>query len=147
MRGTVPQLLLVLNVGRITPAHAGNSVILRTPLHLKQDHPRTCGEQRLKTAAREIGVGSPPHMRGTALSNVFASHALGITPAHAGNRKPDFAHFLSIRDHPRTCGEQKYFALECSPLLGSPPHMRGTDKYHQTSTQNGRITPAHAGNR
>ena len=29
----------------ITPAHAGNSMFLPDPLLIRQDHPRTCGEQ------------------------------------------------------------------------------------------------------
>ena len=50
-------------------------------------------------------------------------------------------------DHPRTCGEQIQHAVIAHPIIGSPPHMRGTAKNESGMVRHPRITPAHAGNR
>ena len=49
MRGTAHEAKRAIDSVRITPAHAGNSV--PDTLHDigTEDHPRTCGEQKLKT--------------------------------------------------------------------------------------------------
>ena len=45
MRGTAEELLNDAEFDRITPAHAGNSLLHCTFSQNKQDHPRSCGEQ------------------------------------------------------------------------------------------------------
>ena len=52
---------------RITPAHAGNRYIEFGMRSTAKDHPRTCGEQEGEDSPDRNDVGSPPHMRGTAL--------------------------------------------------------------------------------
>ena len=86
-------------------------------------------------------------MRGTVyVISDFPAHDR-ITPAHAGNSDRSQAGEAYMRDHPRTCGEQAVFLepLEC--MLGSPPHMRGTEEDGSYKIIAHRITPAHAGNR
>ena len=87
MRGTVSGNVWNADVGRITPAHAGNrrsSVSFSLPC---RDHPRTCGEQPGKTSLKSSQTGSPPHMRGTAIQGKRTTRHDRITPAHAGNRR------------------------------------------------------------
>ena len=64
-------------------------------------------------------------MRGKPPVDMVARAAGGITPAHAGKTLPRPAATVSLRDHPRACGEN--FELEdfSSDYLGSPPRMRG----------------------
>ena len=70
---------------RITPAHAGNSVLQVLPDSGNEDHPRTCGEQVRYTLDQVRSLGSPPHMRGTDEASSASITPQGITPAHAGN--------------------------------------------------------------
>jgi len=44
MRGAFVVPLLVLGIGRITPAHAGSIIPLCIPGQILGDHPRACGE-------------------------------------------------------------------------------------------------------
>ena len=131
---------------RITPAYAGK----RTSLCLMPvsiwDHPRLCGEKYINYFFPVKFLGSPPPMRGKAMTIVFFLLALRITPAYAGKRNTDTRRraaphgitpayagkrfsigwmSLSQRDHPRLCGEKQRQDL-------SFPHDRG-------------ITPAYAG--
>ena len=115
------------------------------PLHT--DHPRTCGEKRLKRHTREWLLGSPPHMRGKAERSSCNDHQPRITPAHAGKRRSMLEQMGYNTDHPRTCGEK------CHPFLrqcrngGSPPHMRGKEVDTFRFSRGYGITPAHAGKR
>ena len=127
MRGTVEWGENDGTGDRITPAHAGNSAPYRSVF--------------LSV------VGSPPHMRGTALIKICPVLRVGITPAHAGNRCCSPFLFGGERDHPRTCGEQDDMTLFRGIIRGSPPHMRGTAAISVISVVVSRITPAHAGNR
>ena len=86
-------------------------------------------------------------MRGTAKFFNKKVTFEGITPAHAGNSYQYDCKTTYKRDHPRTCGEQQYFANIGSKPMGSPPHMRGTGSAQKSTLSCFRITPAHAGNR
>ena len=94
---------------RITPAYAG-----KRPLHFwsapcSWDHPRLCGEKKWTATTQEKQSGSPPPMRGKAVTGVTAAVAGRITPAYAG--KSDF------------------FELSAGFFGGSPPPMRGKGQY------------------
>ena len=92
-------------------------------------------------------LGSPPHMRGTAYCAWEKDISNRITPAHAGNSKALLRHSSIVKDHPRTCGEQRFAICIQQREAGSPPHMRGTERLFAIFLCTGRITPAHAGNR
>ena len=85
MRGTAFSFLVYNSSARITPAHAGNSITIWLIICFAQDHPRTCGEQCSRNHAARCGIGSPPHMRGTANISLAYRCMARITPAHAGN--------------------------------------------------------------
>ncbi len=134
---------------RITPAHAGNRTGDCGASSATGDHPRTCGEQSIPPCRictekgspphmrgtgkirlfADIFGGSPPHMRGTVGKNFMSQLFIRITPAHAGNRIYPPRILLSIKDHPRTCGEQSKKSWKKESGLGSPPHMRGTEVF------------------
>ena len=65
MRGTLCDGQPLEMVPRITPAHAGNTLIYTFIISRFQDHPRTCGEHACGLLDRNGFIGSPPHMRGT----------------------------------------------------------------------------------
>ena len=50
---------------RITPARAGNRVILPDLEQVDRDHPRACGEQLEEVPEKLWAWGSPPRVRGT----------------------------------------------------------------------------------
>ena len=70
-----------------------------------------------------------------------------ITPAYAGKRKLADFYGVTTEDHPRLCGEKdRYLAIRLF-LQGSPPPMRGKEKFGLSNYKCYRITPAYAGKR
>ena len=108
MRGKASQKQAGQAPRRITPAHAGKRLHDTGKRSSKKDHPRTCGEKLILSRNLTCSWGSPPHMRGKVASVRRAFVASGITPAHAGKRSYTSFSYLSIGDHPRTCGEKWY---------------------------------------
>ena len=86
MRGKVPTITGDHESRRITPAHAGKSPENLRFHSCRQDHPRTCGEKHGAPVSLRCSAGSPPHMRGKAISSNSRTENAGITPAHAGKR-------------------------------------------------------------
>ena len=90
-------------------------------------------------------LGSPPRMRGKALSKEETPITDGITPAYAGKSQWWPPAGGRAQDHPRVCGE-KYWRHSCPQMRsGSPPRMRGKAADRCTSTALAGITPAYAG--
>ena len=84
MRGKVLCISLRFNTTRITPAYAGKRVIFCSFDSICQDHPRLCGEKIFHALHLLSAIGSPPPMRGKALSLPQNGHGSRITPAYAG---------------------------------------------------------------
>ena len=89
----------------ITPAHAGKRTLFFHYWHIREDHPRPCGEKRFQMRPVAPCWGSPP--------------------AHAGKRLPNAHMQHAAKDHPRPCGEKAPVRPSARPMLGSPPPMRG----------------------
>ena len=106
MRGKVLAALMPTNALGITPAHAGKSRSCRFAFIALRDHPRTCGEKAAFQRLHLQRLGSPPHMRGKEIDAFGFPRGHGITPAHAGKRRPDNGQKNRSGDHPRTCGEK-----------------------------------------
>ena len=90
----------------ITPACAGKSIIARYVRFRSQDHPRVCGEELCFVVLILSHMGSPPRVRGKAITYVIICQEKGITPACAGKRATAAALRRRRRDHPRVCGEK-----------------------------------------
>ena len=132
---------------RITPAHAGKSVIICSFGKKHRDHPRTRGEKTLQSIIMSTHAGSPPHTRGKVIPLMGICALAGITPAHAGKSgKIEFATGME-EDHPRTRGEKSQMGLNSNLCQGSPPHTRGKAQNSYIQQASCRITPAHAGKR
>ena len=129
MRGKAFLSAITAFVNRITPAHAGKRTNLLYLIQSARDHPRTCGEKPRTSFIVLRIVGSPPHMRGKGNSPVQRSERFGITPAHAGKSYPPERFSVFCKDHPRTCGEKFYRFSLYERGIGSPPHMRGKEKF------------------
>ena len=131
----------------ITPACAGKRPNRSSQAGITWDHPRVCGEKSAHLTPVAMNLGSPPRVRGKARAGAQAERLLGITPACAGKRWTRSPVSTSSRDHPRVCGEKALsnWAHKCGP--GSPPRVRGKEKFPSMRQNRLRITPACAGKR
>ena len=147
MRGKEGEKVLVIDQERITPAYAGKRLPPLDAASLSRDHPRICGEKKIRLVASGECSGSPPHMRGkvSALESGASSHR--ITPAYAGKRIKRYGMRMCRRDHPRICGEKYTSGQPEKSRIGSPPHMRGKGAQRHDDEQRYGITPAYAGKR
>ena len=147
MRGKAPRFLIAKGLFRITPAYAGKSVKVNEPDCLPRDHPRVCGEKRLRAAPSHPITGSPPRMRGKVPQPGVEGCRLGITPAYAGKSTTAGRGRMPSRDHPRVCGEKPDCRMPYSCARGSPPRVRGKDFFKRPGKEEPGITPAYAGKR
>ena len=134
-------------VGRpgITPACAGKSAFLRRVTEVYQDHPRVCGEKAAMIWSLLATAGSPPRVRGKGPFRPFRLFRRGITPACAGKSQIFDGVGQLVEDHPRVCGEKYFHSSPNPPYRGSPPRVRGKDRYQYSYAGDCGITPACAG--
>ena len=145
MRGKPRSWRILPRVFGITPAGAGKTKSSSVRLFAHRDHPRGCGENRIRSNFRLCAIGSPPRMRGKRSAGFLKFFLARITPADAGKTGVYLAEAIGIRDHPRGCGEnQRRLAVYCDST-GSPPRMRGKQVSVATTGIAIRITPADAG--
>ena len=88
MRGKVSQPHYSTGRGGITPAYAGKSPLRAVFWCRHRDHPRVCGEKSLAFWHFWRCTGSPPRMRGRAITHTTRRIHYGITPAYAGKSVP-----------------------------------------------------------
>ena len=151
--GSPPRMREILAVAidvafdaRITPAYAGNTVLITCLQACMWDHPRVCGKYFSIGLLRYLSTGSPPRMREILATMRFSASSLRITPAYAGNTVRGRVWLVVDWDHPRVCGKYLCAASLLRLASGSPPRMR---EIHVASLQhdaNYGITPAYAGN-
>ena len=129
----------------ITPACAGKrfSGLLRKAG--KWDHPRVCGEKRIKNASGSKDIGSPPRVRGKVPRFLNQPLSSGITPACAGKSSASSSSVHRSRDHPRVCGEKYQKHIDMLQATGSPPRVRGKGRRRPRRFLRQGITPACAG--
>ena len=104
-----------------------------------------CGEKFLTRASRRGKKGSPPRMRGKVSTDGLYPTFARITPAYAGKSSRNETCWHRPWNHPCVCGEKIEMPYELLLKEGSPPRMRGKDKFHTTIQRTVRITPACAG--
>ena len=131
----------------ITPAHAGKSTKSRNQRFKVRDHPRACGEKWAISVITTGSIGSPPRMRGKDTQQANGTTNNGITPAHAGKSITAYLNCSRNGDHPRACGEKQSVIVKVCETSGSPPRMRGKDRFRGVYHLQSGITPAHAGKR
>ena len=131
----------------ITPACAGKRSAWPPVLRRQRDHPRVCGEKLPLNVIPNSIKGSPPRMRGKAFRPAVIARWHRITPACAGKSCPLPRRTVSVRDHPRVCGEKRPDWKNEVELVGSPPRVRGKGEQTARPHYHMRITPACAGKR
>ena len=146
MRGTRSACPFGITNCGIIPAYAGNTLLPRRFYPLTRDHPRVCGEHKMKPTTLSGSMGSSPRMRGTHHRSPVACAGGGIIPAYAGNTSCCRATQSVCGDHPRVCGEHASVPALSHLVLGSSPRMRGTRTICKTVQDTSGIIPAYAGN-
>ena len=126
-----------------------------------------CGEKRCSPAKVSGGEGSPPRVRGKAITLDTEDMRTGITPACAGKSNPKLIFLPDLwdhprvcgeklrtgerkgreGDHPRVCGEKRPSGQEAGLPSGSPPRVRGKAAPAGAFGWPEGITPACAGKR
>ena len=84
VRGKLCRLCGAKTARRITPAGAGKTDEGQAGHNGAEDHPRRCGENSPTQRAMELGLGSPPQVRGKLGGREHSGFKRGITPAGAG---------------------------------------------------------------
>ena len=130
----------------IIPACAGNTRDPTVLTQSKRDHPRVCGEHLPLRVALVPVLGSSPRVRGTLSIWPSSMWRRGIIPACAGNTLSIRFSGSMFRDHPRVCGEHRYWNGTHVKEQGSSPRVRGTHEYPFLCRVLAGIIPACAGN-
>ena len=86
-------------------------------------------------------------MRGKVTAGSPLVNDIGITPAYAGKSSRCATCLVSMKDHPRLCGEKNADEPYSQCTAGSPPPMRGKAHLYSCNAAVCRITPAYAGKR
>ena len=86
MRGKAIRTMAETAISGITPAYAGKRHYGTGEIDLQRDHPRVCGEKADLEIPIQAVQGSPPRMRGKAISSAIQTETSRITPAYAGKR-------------------------------------------------------------
>ena len=129
----------------IIPAHAGKTSA-RWCRHLAgRDHPRSRGENGEAQVHEGLVEGSSPLTRGKHGHQIPTLPDRGIIPAHAGKTYGWSLRFASLRDHPRSRGENVPYANEGLGQRGSSPLTRGKPELRPGRYVVSGIIPAHAG--
>ena len=147
VRGERRQQREVAGRGGITPASAGRSQVKLSRRARHQDHPRLCGEEDQSLLTTSSPTGSPPRVRGEVSLSLSTYPRPGITPACAGRSVRGVRGVRSSADHPRVCGEELEVDYPERMSAGSPPRVRGGDKWANPCADCRGITPACAGRR
>ena len=125
MRGKVEAEPEILPEDGITPAYAGKRARSRISFRSSRDHPRLCGEKKMRVLQMLVTMGSPPPMRGKVLTLVFPAVPSRITPAYAGKSLIIDCRLQAVRDHPRLCGEKAAHSKARITLKGITPAYAG----------------------
>ena len=145
MRGARPATALDPVPWGIIPAYAGSTPTRWPSTKCSRDHPRVCGEHPGPGPAQQPGRGSSPRMRGALDRGIPGIGIPGIIPAYAGSTIIPRKEYYREWDHPRVCGEHRFYAHGAKRVKGSSPRMRGARSKNMSVKDVDGIIPAYAG--
>ncbi len=151
---------------RFSPACAGNGNQDHARLNDNAVQPRVCGERVGSARNRPHSYGSAPRVRGTGpfwgerdrlagsaprvrgTATVKRQHAKAgrFSPACAGNGLTPCTMACAVAVQPRVCGERLTDEQRGEVYSGSAPRVRGTGLNGRLKLNDGRFSPACAGN-
>ena len=112
-------------IGRIIPARAGFTTVLRTELSRSTDHPRSRGVYVGQAAVAHLAEGSSPLARGLRWTGWSCCRRCRIIPARAGFTRCRHRRSSRSPDHPRSRGVYETPAIRAFDRTGSSPLARG----------------------
>ena len=130
---------------RLIPAHAGKTRVALNQAPFARAHPRSRGENFVRSRARLIGLGSSPLTRGKHDRELRRRHVPGLIPAHAGKTRARRVAGCDRRAHPRSRGENGHQYARSKPQRGSSPLTRGKPAVANFEANAAGLIPAHAG--
>ena len=130
---------------RLIPAHAGKTWWRPPPSTRCAAHPRSRGENSVKSVVAKPINGSSPLTRGKPVDLHECEANLRLIPAHAGKTGLPRQSPPRGAAHPRSRGENPTFAAIVSKAAGSSPLTRGKPAIRPRRVRGRRLIPAHAG--
>ena len=109
----------------IIPAFAGSTTVQEPSLPMDRDHPRVCGEHRMRLCPYLVPMGSSPRLRGARGWTNTRYSTRRIIPAFAGSTSGSLSATTCAGDHPRVCGEHYAIFGDSDSESGSSPRLRG----------------------
>ena len=131
--------------GRIIPARAGFTDIVKAASTEAEDHPRSRGVYTAEELSIMAGLGSSPLARGLPGTASWCWVPRRIIPARAGFTESLAALRAQVEDHPRSRGVYSGIRLRTASMTGSSPLARGLPNPLATFKRGMRIIPARAG--
>ena len=93
--------------GRLIPAHAEKTSFRSVTATPTAAHPRSRGENTVRTSRTETFKGSSPLTRGKLVEAKGQGHRFRLIPAHAGKTLPAPQQLPAASAHPRSRGENR----------------------------------------
>ena len=131
--------------GRLIPARAGKTKQPPWPHGVSRAHPRSRGENRVRTLFRTYHGGSSPLARGKPRPWRRSRRNARLIPARAGKTDSFHACLASAAAHPRSRGENRGGRAMTAFDPGSSPLARGKLVGLLSSCQSVGLIPARAG--
>ena len=125
VRGRLQLLRHQLQLLRLIPAGAGQTIIACLLCASCGAHPRGCGADWRGPTMRRTGSGSSPRVRGRPPRAAHFKVHTGLIPAGAGQTCASSSHAAGESAHPRGCGADSSLVSAISSPLGSSPRVRG----------------------
>ena len=114
-----------LGLFRITPAYAGQMILVRIGKKSIQDHPRIRGTNFSNSSTLLYPLGSPPHTRDKCQARRLKARSPRITPAYAGQITCEDVEARYREDHPRIRGTNVVNERPCEHIQGITPAYAG----------------------
>ena len=130
---------------RLIPAHAGKTWMRARTRSCDAAHPRSRGENTLRTLRRCTGLGSSPLTRGKRGLPYATDVPHRLIPAHAGKTAQSHATRRRVAAHPRSRGENATTPMKSVSAGGSSPLTRGKPRNSTRRFLTWGLIPAHAG--
>ena len=145
MRGKRAHVGIFNTKRRLIPARAGKTGGGCSSRTGTWAHPRACGENAGGAAARRLGAGSSPRVRGKPSTRRGTWPTGRLIPARAGKTPSRPPRAPPSTAHPRACGENEGLTSKELRDYGSSPRVRGKRPRGLALARCGRLIPARAG--
>ena len=145
-RGIHRSRIADMELWRIIPTLAGNTIERPASIGTFKDHPHSRGEYSGAVPVMGSGAGSSPLSRGIPTASGASRPIPGIIPTLAGNTRQALPLVSELKDHPHSRGEYDHHLGRGTRSGGSSPLSRGILHHDMNVVIPVRIIPTLAGN-